>query len=57
MGSRVYGEMKKNDTPKLALFATSALEGAILATKASGNEQDYVDAVECLIEYIESFRC
>lgn len=50
------GEMKACDTAKLALFATSTLEGAILAAKASGDEADYTDAVECLIGYIESFR-
>lgn len=51
------GELKECDTAKLALFTTSALEGAILAAKASGEPQDYIDAVECLIGYIESFRC
>lgn len=50
------GEMRETDTAKLALFTTSALEGAILAAKASGNQQDYVDAVECLFGYIESFK-
>ena len=50
------GEMRENDTARLALFTTSALEGAILAVKASGNKQDYIDAVECLFGYIETFR-
>lgn len=50
------GELKSCDTLKLALFATSALEGALLAVKASGDPQDYVDCVECLIGYIETFR-
>lgn len=49
------GELKRGDSTKLALFATSALEGALLADKASGNPQDYVDCVESLIDYLESF--
>ncbi|MDD5052578.1 MAG: TetR/AcrR family transcriptional regulator [Sulfuricurvum sp.] len=49
-------ELQPCDTTKLALFTTSALEGAILAAKASGDSQDYLDCVECLIGYIESFR-
>jgi len=49
-------EMKACDTIKLALFITSTLEGAILAAKASGNEQDYVDVIEELIEHIERKR-
>ena len=49
-------EMKPCDTQKLALFITSTIEGAILAAKASGNEQDYVDVIEELIEHIESKR-
>lgn len=49
-------EMKACDTRKLALFITSTLEGAILAAKASGNEQDYVDVIEELIEHIEGKR-
>ena len=50
------GEMRENDTARLALFTTSTLEGAILAVKASGNKQDYIDAVECLFGYIDTFR-
>ena len=49
-------ELKACDTRKLALFITSTLEGAILAAKASGNEQDYVDVIEELIEHIERKR-
>ena len=50
------GEMKPCDTTKLALFITSTIEGAILAAKASGNAQDYVDVIEELIEHIEGKR-
>jgi TetR/AcrR family transcriptional regulator, transcriptional repressor for nem operon len=49
-------EMKPCDTTKLALFITSTIEGAILAAKASGNAQDYVDVIEELIEHIEGKR-
>jgi len=49
-------ELKPYDTQKLALFITSTIEGAILAAKASGNEQDYIDVIEELIEHIESKR-
>jgi TetR/AcrR family transcriptional regulator, transcriptional repressor for nem operon len=50
------GELRACDTDKLALFTTVALEGAILATKASGDPKDYLDSVEMLIEYIESYK-
>lgn len=50
------GELRACDTDKLALFTTSALEGAILAAKASGEPQDYLDCVECLIGYIEGYK-
>ena len=50
------GEMKPCNTTKLALFITSTLEGAILAAKATGNVQDYVDVIEEMIEHIESKR-
>lgn len=49
-------EMKPCNTTKLALFITSTIEGAILAAKASGNVQDYVDVIEELIEHIENKR-
>ncbi len=45
-------ELKECDTKKLALYITSTLEGAILSAKASGDEQDYIDSIECLEEYI-----
>jgi hypothetical protein len=44
--------MKEYATKKLALYITSTLEDAILSTKASGNEQDYVDI---LVLHINSF--
>jgi TetR/AcrR family transcriptional repressor of nem operon len=50
------GELRVCDTDKLALFTTVALEGAILAAKASGEPQDYLDSVEMLIGYIESYQ-
>ena len=49
------GELRACDTDKLALFTTVALEGAILAAKASGEPQDYLNSVEMLIEYIKSY--
>ena len=47
-------ELKSCDTQKLALYITVVVEGAILATKATGNEKDYLDSIECLQEYIRS---
>lgn len=49
------GEMKSCETDKLALFTVVTLEGAILSAKASGDSQDYVDSIECLIGYIEGY--
>jgi TetR/AcrR family transcriptional regulator, transcriptional repressor for nem operon len=49
-------ELRPCDTAKLALFTTAALEGAILAAKASGEPQDYLDCVESLIGYIEGYK-
>lgn len=46
-------ELQPCNTKKLALFITSTFEGAILATKATGDEQDYINVIEELIEYIE----
>jgi len=50
------GEMKECDTSKLALFCVSSLEGAILSAKASGNKQDYTDAVEILITCLSKWK-
>lgn len=47
-------ELKSCDTQKLALYITVVVEGAILTTKATGNEKDYLDSIECLQEYIRS---
>ena len=47
-------ELKSCDTQKLALYITVVVEGAILATKATGNEKDYLDSIACLQEYIRS---
>jgi TetR/AcrR family transcriptional repressor of nem operon len=49
-------ELKNCNTEKLALFIASALEGAILAAKATGNECDYTDVVDEIIEYMETKR-
>ena len=48
-------EMKECDTKKMALFITSALEGAILCAKASGEPQDYLDNIERLENYLRQF--
>ena len=45
-------ELKACDTQKLALHITVVVEGAILSTKATSNEKDYLDSIECLQEYI-----
>ena len=45
-------ELKACDTQKLALHITVVVEGAILSTKATANEKDYLDSIECLQEYI-----
>ena len=50
------GEMKECDTGKLALFCVSSLEGAILSAKASGNKQDYTDAVEILVTCLSKMQ-
>ncbi|MEY4504283.1 MAG: hypothetical protein RL154_576 [Pseudomonadota bacterium] len=47
-------ELKECDTKKLALFTAASLEGAILSAKASGDEQDYLDCIDILIECIKS---
>jgi TetR/AcrR family transcriptional repressor of nem operon len=47
-------ELKSCDTQKLALYVTVVVEGAILCVKATGNEKDYLDSIECLQEYIRS---
>lgn len=49
-------ELETCDTEKLALFTTASLEGAILSVKATGDVQDYINTVEMLIGYIESYR-
>lgn len=45
-------ELKACDTQKLALHIAVVVEGAILSTKATANEKDYLDSIECLQEYI-----
>lgn len=46
------GELKACDTDKLALFFIVVLEGAIMSVKASGESQDYLDAIKILEVYI-----
>ena len=48
-------EFKPCDTQKLALYISAVLEGAILAAKASGDEQDFLDTIEILEEYLKDF--
>ena len=50
------GELKPCDTDRLALFTLVVLEGAILSVKASGDENDYLDALSMLEASIEPFR-
>ena len=45
-------ELKPCDSSKLALYITVVVEGGILASKATANEKDYLDSIECLQEYI-----
>lgn len=47
-------ELKSCDTQKLSMYITVVIEGGILASKATGNEKDYLDSIECLQEYIRS---
>jgi len=49
-------EMKPCNTTKLALFITVVLEGAILAAKASGDENDYLVPIEELIDHIRAYK-
>lgn len=49
-------ELQPCDTQKLALFITSTIEGAILSAKATGDEQDYLDVIDVLIEHIDTKR-
>ena len=45
-------ELKSCDTQKLSMYITVVIEGGILASKATGNEKDYLDSIESLQEYI-----
>lgn len=47
-------ELKPCNTTKLSLFIVASLEGAILSTKASSDEQDYLDCMDILISLIKS---
>ncbi len=50
------GELRECDSAKLALFTVAAIEGAILSAKASGDEADYLNAIDALIEYLQSYK-
>jgi len=50
------GELNPGDTARLALFTIIVLEGAILSVKATGEPQDYLDAVDGLEEYLNCYR-
>jgi len=50
------GELSPCDTKRLGLFSVMVLEGALLSVKASGNVQDYTDAVDVLEEYVQTLR-
>lgn len=50
------GEIKNCDTSKVALYITAVLEGAILAAKASGEEQEYIDTIDILEEYLNTLK-
>ncbi len=41
-------EIKECNTAKIALYMTAVLDGAILAAKATGEKQDYLDIIEIL---------
>ncbi len=50
------GELRPCDTARLATFITVVTEGAILAAKASGNEDDYCGSIEELAGYLATLR-
>jgi len=49
-------EIKECDTTKVALYITAVIEGGLLAVKASGDEQDYLDTIEILEDYFKSIK-
>ena len=49
-------ELKQCDSSKLALYITVVVEGGILASKATGNENDYLQSIECLKEHLDNFK-
>ena len=49
-------ELKQCDSSKLALYITVVVEGGILASKATGNENDYLQSMECLKEHLDNFK-
>ena len=50
------GELIPCDTDKLALLTIVVMEGAILSAKASGNADDYTDAVDMLETYVSQYK-
>ncbi len=49
-------ELRPCDSSKLALYITVVMEGGILASKATSDENDYLQSIECLKEYIDTFK-
>ena len=49
-------ELKPCDSSKLALYITVVVEGGILASKATGDENDYLQSIECLKEHLDSYK-
>ena len=49
-------ELKQCDSSKLALYITVVVEGGILASKATGDADDYLQSIECLKEHLDSYK-
>ena len=50
------GELTRCDTDKLALLTVVVIEGAIVSVKASGNPDDYADAIDMLEQHVMQYR-
>lgn len=49
-------ELKPCDSSKLALYITVVVEGGILASKATGDSNNYLQSIECLKEHLDSYK-
>lgn len=49
-------ELKPCDSSKLALYITVVVEGGILASKATGDANDYLQSIQCLKEHLDSYK-